>query len=155
MSTDPGFARRLRRLIAISAVALGLIFLLAYTTTDAGWIAYGLLIGGWLSMPLLLAVGSTRPLWRYLLVIPASLMTAGLVIVALESGSSAVARLGWWTMTAGLLVGGTLGAWFWYRWAPVPRRLDQPFAAGRWVLIALHAGLVVVGGILVMLGERM
>ncbi len=155
MTLDPGFVRRLKRLVAISAVALGLIFLLAYSTTDAGWFAYGLLIGGWVSMPLLLVIASVRPLWRYLLVIPAGLMSVGMVVVALESGGSATSRIGWWTITAGLVVGGTLGAWFWYRWAPVPRPLDQPFAAGRWALIALHAGLVVVGGLLVVLGELM
>jgi hypothetical protein len=153
MTIDPSFARRLKRLIAVSAVALGLIFLLAYNTSGAGWISYGLLIGGWVSMPILLARSLERPMWRYLLAIPAGLVSSGLVIVAFGFDGSSVAQIGWWSMTAGVLLGGTLGGWFWYRWMPVPRILDQPFSTGRWALIAVHAGLIVAGGALVLFGE--
>ena len=153
MTTDPSFARRLKRLIGVSTVALGLIFLLAYNTSEAGWISYGLLIGGWVSMPTLLARSVDQPMWRYLLAIPTGLVSSGLVIVALGFDGSSVAQIGWWSVTAGVLLGGTLGGWFWYRWVPVPRMLDQPFSTGRWVLIAVHAGLIVAGGALVFLGE--
>lgn len=48
-------------------------------------------------------------------------------------------------MTAGVLMGGVLGLWFWYRPAPVPLRLDDPFSRGRWLLIGAHVALIVVG----------
>jgi hypothetical protein len=38
-----------------------------------------------------------------------------------------------------------LGAWFWFRWLPVPRSLHNPFAPGRWVLIGVHVGMIIVG----------
>ena len=153
MTTDPGFVKRVNRLVAISATALGLIFFLAVATTDAGWMAYGLLLTGWVSMPTLLARSVTRPAWRYLLTIPASLTTVGVMIVALGYDGSVLATLGWWSIAAGLGVGGTLGAWFWYRWMPVPRIFDRPFSAGRWALIATHAGLVLLGVGLVFFAE--
>lgn len=152
MSADPLFEMRIRRLIAISAVALGLLCLLAFTTTDARTIWLVLLIGGWLSMPILLAASLKRPVLRYLLTAPAAMVSTGLLGVALGFEGSAVAHLGWWIMAAGVSAGGTLGAWFWYRWMPVPRSLDRPFSTGRWTLIAIHAGLVMVGGGLVALG---
>jgi len=153
MSSDPRFMKRMKRLIVVSAVALGLICLLVYTTSDAGWGAIGLMIAGWVSMPTLLAGGLARPKWRYLLVVPAGLVSTSLVIVAVGFDGSAVAKLGWWLMTAGVLVGGTLGGWFWYRWMPVPPMLEEPFSSGRWTLIAIHAGLVVTGGVFVLYGE--
>jgi len=153
MSPNPGFASRVKRLTAVSATALGGIFLLVSLTGDAGWVASGLMIGGWVSMPVLLAKSLRQPRWRYLLAVPAGLVLASLLTVALGFDGSALSRVGWWVMTAGVLVGGTLGGWFWYRWAPVPRPFDAPFARGRWMLIAVHAGLVVVGAVLVMLGE--
>jgi len=152
MSADPLFEKRIRRLIVISAVALGLVCLLAWTTTDHGRIWLVLLAGGWVSMPILLTASLKRPMLRYLLTIPAATVTAGLLGVALGFTGSSVGRLGWWIMTAGVSAGGTLGAWFWYRWVPVPRSLDRPFSTGRWTLIAIHTGLVVIGGGLVVLG---
>ena len=153
MSSDPDIARRIKRLIAISAVALGLIFLLICTAAEAGPGPTGLMIGGWATMPILLAGSLSSPRWRYLLAIPAGLVSASLLIVALGFEGSITARIGWWMMTAGVLEGGTLGGWFWYRWVPVPRPFDQPFSAGRWVLVALHAALVVTGGAFVAIGE--
>jgi len=152
MSADPSFERRIRRLIVISAVALGLVCLLACTTAEERNIWLLLLIAGWISMPVLLAASLKRPAFRYLLTLPTAAVTTGLLGVALGFTGSSVGRLGWWLMTAGVSAGGTLGAWFWYRWAPVPRALDRPFSTGRWALIAIHAGLVAIGGGLVVLG---
>lgn len=153
LTSDPCFLRRIKRLILVSAMALGLICLLVLTTTDIGWIPTGLLVGGSLSMPILLAGSLSKPQWRYLLAVPAGMVSASLLIIALGFEGSSDARFGWWLMTAGVLMGGTLGGWFWYRWAPVPRIFNEPFSTGRWTLIAVHAGLVVVGGVLVVLGE--
>ncbi len=152
-STDPHFQNRIKRLIAISAIALGSIWLLALTAADADAVTTGLLIGGWMAMPLLLAAGLNRPRWRYLLVAPAGMVSAGLLVVALGFEGSSIAQIGWWLMTSGVLIGGTLGGWFWYRWLPVPRLLDQPFSTGRWALIALHTGLLIVGSALVVSAE--
>lgn len=153
MTTDPTFSRRIRRLILVSLVALGLISVLAVTSGYTGWAAIALLVGGWVTMPSLLARSLVRPQWRYLLAVPASAVSAGLVIIAAGFDGSAAARFGWWLMAAGVLTGGTLGGWFWYRWGPVPASLDEPFSTGRWVLVAVHAGLVVAGGLLVAFSE--
>jgi hypothetical protein len=48
-------------------------------------------------------------------------------------------------MAAGVGLGGTLGLWLWYRVLPAPGALDDPLSPGRWALIAVHIGLVVVG----------
>jgi hypothetical protein len=42
-----------------------------------------------------------------------------------------------------------MGAWFWFRMLPVPAALDDPAAAGRWALIAMHVTLIVTGLVLV------
>ncbi len=153
MSSDPSFARRVKRLVVVSASALGVILLLTITAGAGGRLAAGLILGGWITMPALLARSLSTPKWRYLLVVPAGLVATGLVIVTVEFDGSALGYIGWLMMTAGVLVGATLGAWFWYRWAPVPGPLDSPFSQGRWALIAIHAALVTVGAVLVIVGE--
>lgn len=47
--------------------------------------------------------------------------------------------------TAGVLMGGVLGLWFWFRLVPVPRFLDDPFSPGRWALVTAHIILIVAG----------
>jgi hypothetical protein len=153
MSLDSRFQGRLRRLILVSSVALGVIFLLAVVTTDAGWLARGLLLGGWILMPSLLIVGLGRPWFRYLLSVPATLVSAGLLIVTLGFNGTPQALTGWWLITAGVLFGGGLGTWFWFRLVPVPDRLTDPFATGRWALISVHVGLVLIGMAMVVLGH--
>jgi hypothetical protein len=54
-------------------------------------------------------------------------------------------------MTAGVLFGGMLGVWFWFRWLPVPRGLHEPFSRARWGLIGVHVSLIVAGIGLVLL----
>jgi hypothetical protein len=149
MSSDPRFEGRLRRLAAVSSVALGLIAVLALTTTDAGPMPLALLFAGWPLMPALLRAGIDRPRWRYLLAAPASMVTAGLLMVTLGFTGPPIALTGWWMITTGVLLGAGLGAWFWFRWLPVPASLDDPFSTGRWSLITVHVALIVVGMALV------
>jgi hypothetical protein len=77
----------------------------------------------------------------------------GLVALCLTAlPSEPLARAGWVLVTAGILLGGVLGGWFWFRWLPVPASLDAPFAPGRWVLVAVHVSMIVAGLALVMVG---
>lgn len=153
LSADQQFTARVVRLVMISAVALGVIWVLA-TATDgvARWILI-LLFAGWLAMPSLLAVSLIRPRTRYLLVVPAGLVTIGLTGICLTAlPSSGAGRVGWPLLTAGILLGASLGGWFWYRWVPVPSAFAAPFSPGRWLLVTLHAGLIVAGAALVIVG---
>jgi hypothetical protein len=59
--------------------------------------------------------------------------------------------VGWLTTTAGILLGGGLGAWFWYRWFPVPASLEDPCSRARWLLIGVRVALIVAGLLLVAL----
>jgi hypothetical protein len=152
-STDRRFVRRMKRLIGVSAIALGLITWLGLAVAGAGVLPNTLLVGGWVSMPLLLAAGLTRPGWRYLLAVPAGMVLAGLIVIALGAAEDPASRTGWWLMAGGILLGATLGGWFWYRWVPVPRFLDDPFSPVRWSLVAAHTGLVVLGFALVVVSE--
>jgi hypothetical protein len=153
LTADQRFTARVARLVMISAVALGVIWVLATATPGvAGWIL-AVLFAGWLAMPVLLAASLIRPRARYLLVVPAALVTIGLIGICLTALPAAGAgRVGWPLLTAGILLGGSLGGWFWYRWVPVPSAFDAPFSPGRWWLVALHAGLIVGGAALVIAG---
>jgi hypothetical protein len=151
MSADSRFARRVRRLIAVSAVALGVITLLA-RDHGASAMAMVLLAVGWVTMPSVLAASLRVPRMRYLLVVPAAATILGLLLVSTSSADAGLVPLGWWSITAGVGLGGVLGVWFWYRWMPVPRRLEDPFAGGRWALITVHVAAVAVGVVLVALG---
>jgi hypothetical protein len=142
LTDDRAFSQRIQRLVVISADALGEIWGLAYLQEAPAWTQ--MLIGlGWVLMPVLLARSLRRPTLRYLLVLPASCVSLGLIGIVL-SGPDAT-RAGWILITLGVLTGGTLGMWFWYRWAPVPAGLENPFGSSRIALIAVHASLVLVG----------
>jgi hypothetical protein len=143
-STDPRFCGRLRRLVVVSAVMLGSIALLA-ALSDAPPFGIGLLASGWILMPTLLRAGVKRPRVRYLLALPATLVTAGLIATVTHLDAGSDATLGWWLITAGVALGGGLGMWFWYRWLPVPESLDDPFSSGRIALIATHVALILAG----------
>lgn len=142
LTDDQVFSHRIRRLVVISAVALGVIWGLAYLQGATAW-SQLLIALGWLLMPVLLARSLRRPALRYLLVLPASCVSLGLIGVVLSQ--PAATMVGWILVTIGVLIGGTLGMWFWYRWAPVPPILENPFGSSRLVLIAVHAGLILVG----------
>ena len=98
-------------------------------------------------MPVFLTASLRWPVARYGLAIPSTLVGVSLIAICLtdlptEWGG---ARVGWLMTTAGVLMGGVLGLWFWFRMAPVPRFLDDPFSPGRWTLVTVHIVLIVVG----------
>jgi len=146
LSNDRGFARRVWRLAATSAIALGLIWGLAIATLELPAAVPTAFVLGWALMPTILLASLARPRLRYGLIVPASLVTLGLLAVCVGwLPADGVAATGWLLLTTGVAVGGVLGLWLWYRLVPVPARLDDPFSTGRWALIALHIGLVLVG----------
>ncbi len=154
MRADPRFAGRIRRLAGTSVVALGLIWLLGTLRLDAHPAIGGALAGGWLSMPVILWLSLRRPTLRYGLIVPSALVSLALVaICATALPADPLGRAGWFTLTSGILFGGVLGFWFWFRWLPVPTGLDDPFAPSRWLLVAIHVGLVTAGLLLADLAQ--
>jgi hypothetical protein len=154
LSHDVRFARRVRRLTAVSVVALGFIWLLWATTLETGPLVGVGLFGGWLLMPSILWLSLQRPVLRYLLVVPASFVTLSLLSICVSSLPPELsAQVGWMMVTAGILLGGTLGMWFWYRWAPVPSILSDPFSPLRWLLISVHVALISTGIATITLAE--
>jgi hypothetical protein len=94
------------------------------------------------------------PRLRYGLAVPATAVSVALVAICLTAlPGDPVLTAGWLLITGGVLLGGTMGLWFWFRWMPVPPRLADPFSPGRWGLIRLHVGLVVIGVVLVSLAR--
>jgi len=146
LTRDPRFARRIRRLAVVSAVALGLIWVLVVTTLATPAAVDAVLAAGWLLMPATLVASLLHPRLRYGLVLPASMVSIGLLAVCLGwPPVDPLVAAGWLLMTAGVSLGGGLGLWFWYRLLPVPARLDDPFSTGRWALVGVHVALVVAG----------
>jgi hypothetical protein len=146
LSHDPRFRRRVIRLAAVSSVALGMVWGLAVMTLDAPIVLAAALLAGWILMPTMLLASLSRPYLRYGLVVPSSLVTIGLVAAVvgwLPDGPMPAA--GWVLMTGGVALGGALGLWLWYRVLPVPAALHDPFSVGRWVLVAVHVGMIVTG----------
>lgn len=146
LTADLRFALRVKRLALTSLVALGVIWALAASTLPAPPLVDAALLAGWILMPATLFASLARPRLRYALVIPASLVGAGLLAVSLFWLPVApLPALGWLLMTAGVSLGGLLGTWFWFRLLPVPSALDDPYAPGRWALIGAHIALIVLG----------
>lgn len=155
MSSDLLFLPRVRRLARVSAVALGVIWFLATRATEPHGAAIdGALLAGWVLMPTVLWASIRRPGMRTLVFLPSALVTVGLIALCLTAlpGNAAV-RVGWLLITGGILFGGLLGGWFWFRWFPVPASLDAPFSSGRWALIIAHVAMIVAGVALVALGH--
>ncbi len=146
MTGDRLFARRVVRLALTSIVALGLIwFLWAATLNTPAIIGIGL-VGGWLLMPSILGLSLRWPRLRLALIVPASMESVALLgLCARYLPAELAAKLGWLLITAGVLMGDFLGAWFWFRWLPVPSRLTAPFSVERWVLIGAHVSLILAG----------
>jgi len=142
MGPDRVFAHRVRRLTAVSTVALGVIWGLAFADGGPAW-ALALLAVGWVTMPPILHGSLDRPGLRYALVLPASAVSIGLFGMVASASEATVG--GWAVMTVGVLLGGSLGMWFWYRWFPVPRSFDDPFGWPRILLIGIHIALVMSG----------
>jgi len=150
LTADAGFQRRIRRLVALSAVALGLMMWFA-ARDGAQWWVLTLIGVGWILMPTFLALSLSNPGMRYFLIIPATTVSLGLI--AMTMATEDTNRVGWMLMTLGVLSGGTFGIWFWYRWVPVPRMFDDPFGWPRLALIAVHLGLILCGfGTLILTG---
>lgn len=146
LSADRRFAGRIRRLAATASVALGLIWFLAIATLAAPPVVGVALAAGWVSMPAILVASLGRPLLRYALVIPSTLVSLPLLAICLAwLPASPVAAAGWLLVAAGILLGGWLGLWFWFRLVPVPRAFDDPFGPGRLTLIGIHVALIVIG----------
>jgi len=146
LTAHPRFAPRVKRLAATSAVALGLVWGLAVTTLSAPPLVLASLAAGWVLMPTMLFASLARPRLRLGLPVPASLVgVALLAISAFWLPSDRIAATGWPLITFGVALGGVLGMWFWFRLAPVPAGLDDPYSPGRWALIGIHVGLIVVG----------
>lgn len=146
LSPDRRFERRVKRLAAVSAVALGLIWALVVTTVAAPPPVDAAFAAGWLLMPSTLVASLRYPRLRYGLVVPASLVSIGLLAVCVGwLPAEPTIALGWILITAGVALGGGLGLWFWYRLLPVPARLDDPFSTGRWALVGAHIALIVAG----------
>ena len=147
MTADSRFAVRVIRLAATSVVALGLIWGFQHSILDAPALVGTALAAGWALMPVLLIASLHWPMARLGLALPSTLVGGGLVAICLTAlpPDWGAARVGWLMTTAGVLMGGALGLWFWFRLAPVPRFLDDPFGPGRWTLVAIHIVLIVIG----------
>jgi hypothetical protein len=149
LTGDRLFEHRIRRLVVISAVALGSIWGLAVADDASTWIL--VLLGiGWVLMPAVLAMSLRRPMARYALMIPASFVSIGLAAMTISAPGSTV--VGWMLVTAGIVFGGFIGMWFWFRWLPVPRPFDDPFGVPRLALVGAHVGLVLAGMTMVAAG---
>ena len=146
ITADQQFARRVIRLAWTSLVALGTIWWLAVITLKAHWFIDAGLLAGWALMPSILWASLRWPRARYALVLPSSLVGLGLLAICLTAlPHEAGPRTGWLLVTTGVLLGGLLGLWFWFRWLPVPAWLHDPFSPGRWALVCLHISLILVG----------
>ena len=142
LTTDASFTRRVRRLVWISLVALGLITTLAVQSEAAAWMV-ALMVVGWALMPSLLWFSIQRPKLRYGLVVPATCFSVA--VVGMAVASQGAAAVGWRLIASGLLVGGADGMWFWMRWLPVPPRFNDPYGSPRLTLIGIHVTLLVAG----------
>lgn len=146
LTADRRFAGRVRRLALTAVVALGLIWAMAITTLDAPPIVGIALAAGWATMPTILFASLPRPRLRYALVVPSTLVGMGLLAISARwLPANAITATGWLLMTAGILLGGLLGLWFWFRLVPVPEPLDDPFSPARLALIGVHIALIVIG----------
>ncbi len=149
LTGDPRVRGRVRRLAAVSLVALGSIAGMAAASLDAPPVVLTCLALGWIIMPAVLAWSLVEPRARYLLVVPSSLVTLGLLAICVGwLPGSETAAAGWLVLTGGVVLGAVLGLWVWYRLLPVPAALDDPDAPGRWALIAVHVALVIFGWLL-------
>ena len=149
LTEDRLFRHRVRRLVAISTVALGVIWGLAFVDDASAWILV-FRVFALVSMPTILAAPQHQPSLRYALIVPATAVSVGLVGMVMIASDQTVT--GWFLITGGILLGGFLGVWFWFRWLPVPRILDDPFDWPRVALVSLHLALVLAGAAFVAVG---
>ena len=145
LTDDRRVRQRVKRLAAVSSVALGLIWALAAATLDAPAAVDGALLAGWLLMPTVLLASLRDARLRYGLAAPSVLVSFALLAVVVGWSPGGIAGVGWLLMLLGIVLGGAMGLWVWFRVLPVPQIFDAPDAAGRWILIAVHVVLIVVG----------
>ncbi len=149
LTNDRRIRGRVQHLAGVSAVALGLITGLAASSPAVPALLVAPLALGWASMPAVLVWSLLDVRMRYLLAAPSALVTLGLLgICATALPAAPLAAAGWLLLTAGVLLGGALGLWTWYRLLPVPAAMDDPSSTGRWALITVHVVLVVGGWVL-------
>jgi hypothetical protein len=158
MQLIAGFAQttvpavRIRRLAVVSAVALGIVYLLATRSQHGSPAIEAALFSGWLLMPIALSLCLVRPRLLLGLLVPSTLVTLGLAALSLNAVQAESAEApGWLVLTSGVVLGDLLGVWFWFGFAPVPYPLRDPFSFGRSALILIHVTLVVAGMALVAL----
>lgn len=146
MTRNAPFENRIKRLAATSIVALGVIWYLA----AAAWPPIRVGLGaGWLLMPTILALSLRWPKLRYALMVPALLVAGSLTAICLtEASPDERIQIGWQLVAGGVWLGGFMGMWFWYRWLPVPKILDDPFSRGRWLFVTVHVAMIVAGIVL-------
>lgn len=150
LTADPRVSGRVRRLSLVSTVMLGLITVLAAATLDTPWPVVAALLAGWILMPLTLMASLSNLTARYWLVLPSTLVSLGLLAIIVGwLPDDRVAAAGWLLTCAGVLLGGGMGLWLWFRVLPVPATLDDPLSPGRWTLIGIHVLLVMTGVALV------
>jgi len=149
MTRDRLFTHRVRRLVWVSVFALGVICVMAFLDDAPNWVL-ALLAAGWLLMPAILAISLRRPMMRYALVVPATVVPIGLMWMVLTASEATLT--GWILMAVGILFGGLLGMWFWFRWFPVPRVFADPYGGPRISLIGVHIALVLAGAAMVARG---
>lgn len=150
LTSDPRVGGRVKRLSLVSAAMLGLIWVLAVTTLEAPVIVEAALLAGWILMPVTLVVSLSVLGARYWLALPSTLVSLGLLAIVIGwLPAEPLPAMGWLLVTVGVMLGGAMGLWLWFRVLPVPAKMDDPVAPGRWVLIGVHIGLVVAGALLV------
>ena len=131
---------RVQRLAAVSSVALGLLWWFSLDA-DGGRVATPALAAGWILMPAVLLLSLGVPRLKYALALPASLVSFATVLLAAATFPSA----GWLLVSTGIAMGGLMGAWFWFGWAPIPGPLSKHDGRPRTLLVAVHVLLVVSG----------
>lgn len=154
LTADPRVTARVKRLTVVSAVVLGLISSLAIATLQLPPLVSLALLLGWILMPVALVASLWTLSARYWLVLPSTLVSLGLLAISFAwLPTEPAAATGWLLITAGVLLGGAMGAWLWFRVLPVPGVLDDPVGAPRWLLITVHVALVVFGLALVIAAQ--
>jgi hypothetical protein len=84
LTSDLRFSGRVRRLVAVSSIMLGVITLLAALSPESTPLSIGLLVSGWILMPTLLDASVTRPRLRAL-----RRRAGQLVLVPVDAGPGA------------------------------------------------------------------
>ncbi|MGE0598107.1 MAG: hypothetical protein AB7P41_01610 [Dehalococcoidia bacterium] len=96
---------------------------------------------GWVTMPSILLVSLRVPRLKFGLAVPAGLVTLGAAWLAVLEFPS----VGWSLVAGGTSMGGLVGAWLWFAWAPIPAAFASPNARPRLALLTVHVAIIVAG----------